>query len=119
MSETEEAWVFEPHNGYGRMAPDGEPWPFGYISEKGVRAGLPSPLFELRPVLVEPIEKLTDAALKMAAAPAMYEALSELVDLMQAVIDGDYTPDSFTLQPARAALRQASPTLNGEQIDAG
>ena len=32
------------------------------------------------------------------------EALSELTDLMQGVIDGDYTPDSFTLQPARAAL---------------
>jgi hypothetical protein len=31
-------------------------------------------------------------------------ALSELTDLMQGVIDGDYRPDSFTLQPARAAL---------------
>jgi hypothetical protein len=34
-------------------------------------------------------------------------ALSELADLMQGVIDGDYTPDSFTLQPAHAALVKA------------
>jgi len=42
-----------------------------------------------------------------AAAPDMYEALKELVDLMQGVIDGDYKPDSFTLQPARQALAKA------------
>lgn len=34
-------------------------------------------------------------------------ALSELTDLMQGVIDGDYKPDSFTLQPAHAALVKA------------
>lgn len=37
------------------------------------------------------------------------EALVELVDLMQGVIDGEYTPDSFTLQPARAALGEVKP----------
>ena len=31
-------------------------------------------------------------------------ALEELTDLMQGVIEGDYKPDSFTLQPAREAL---------------
>ena len=31
-------------------------------------------------------------------------ALAELADLMQGVIDGDYKPDCFTLQPARRAL---------------
>ncbi len=37
------------------------------------------------------------------------EALSELTDLMQGVIDGDYTPDSFTLQPARDTLGKDKP----------
>lgn len=37
----------------------------------------------------------------------LVEALDELVDLMDAVIDGDYTPDSFTNQPARAAIAKA------------
>ena len=32
-------------------------------------------------------------------------ALKELVDLMQGVIDGDYEPDSFTLQFAREVLK--------------
>lgn len=31
-------------------------------------------------------------------------ALAELADLMDGVIDGTYEPDSFTTQPARAAL---------------
>ena len=34
----------------------------------------------------------------------LQEVLSELVDLMQGVIEGDYKPDSFTLQPARQLL---------------
>lgn len=37
-------------------------------------------------------------------ASALVEALEELVDLMQGVIDGDYVPDCLTLQPATAAL---------------
>lgn len=37
----------------------------------------------------------------------LYAALSELADLMQGVIEGDYKPDSFTLQPAKAALAKA------------
>lgn len=32
------------------------------------------------------------------------EVISELVDLMDGVISGDYKPDSFTCQPARALL---------------
>ena len=35
---------------------------------------------------------------------ALREALEELAGLMQGVIDGDYKPDSFTLQVANAAL---------------
>ncbi|WP_370193278.1 hypothetical protein [Aurantimonas coralicida] len=33
------------------------------------------------------------------------EVLSELADLMDAVVEGEYKPDSFTTQPARAVLR--------------
>ena len=50
--------------------------------------------------------KLDDAAL-LAAAPDLLEALQELTDLMQGVIDGSYTPDSFTLQPAQNAIAKA------------
>lgn len=67
-------FVFEPHNGYGAKDPDGEPWPFGYISE-----GYGRPLFELRPVVVHPYEKLHDAALKMTAARDLYEALKLVI----------------------------------------
>jgi len=34
-------------------------------------------------------------------------ALEELCELMDAVRDGSYKPDSFTTQPARAALSRA------------
>ena len=55
---------------------------------------------------------LADATAHLiAAAPDLYEALKELADLMRGVIAGDYTPDSFTLQPADAALGRA----RGEQ----
>jgi hypothetical protein len=43
----------------------------------------------------------------IAAAPEMYEALSELHDLVNAMIEGDYEPDSLTLQPSRLALKKA------------
>lgn len=37
----------------------------------------------------------------------LIEALEELVNLMQDTIDGEYKPDSFTLQPAQKALKSA------------
>ena len=43
----------------------------------------------------------------IAAAPDLYAALEELADLMDAVRAGDYTPDSFTCQPAQIALAKA------------
>jgi hypothetical protein len=37
------------------------------------------------------------------------EALAELADLMDDVVAGNYFPDSFTTQPARAALSKGEP----------
>jgi hypothetical protein len=49
-----------------------------------------------------------DATIQSAQAEIakLRAALAELMVLMDAVCDGDYTPDSFTTQPARAALAQ-------------
>lgn len=40
-------------------------------------------------------------------AEELLEALEELHGLMQGVIEGDYMPDSFTLQVAEAAIAKA------------
>ena len=39
-----------------------------------------------------------------ASLATMREALEELANLMDAVVEGEYQPDSFTTQPARRAL---------------
>lgn len=49
----EKTIIFEPHNGFGGNDPNGEPWPFGYISTSH-----PTPLFELRHVLEIPEDEL-------------------------------------------------------------
>lgn len=46
----------------------------------------------------------------IAAAPELLEALSELADLVDAILSGEYEPDSFTTQPARAAIAKARGT---------
>ena len=43
----------------------------------------------------------------IAAAPDLLAALIELRDLMEDVRSGEYTPDSFTLQPANLAIAKA------------
>jgi hypothetical protein len=43
----------------------------------------------------------------ISAASELLSALEELSDLMQDVISGEYKPDSFTLQPAIAAIKKA------------
>jgi hypothetical protein len=52
-------------------------------------------------------EALANAHL-IAAAPELLEALQELSNLMEAVHSHDYTPDSFTTQPARTAIAKAT-----------
>lgn len=68
-----------------------------------------------RKMLREQLEK-TEAERENAMAEAtrlratnnsLREALGELIDLMQGVTEGDYKPDSFTLQPAKDALAAA------------
>ena len=44
----------------------------------------------------------------IAAAPDLLDALKELADLVDLIRAGDYTPDSFTTQPARAAIAKAT-----------
>lgn len=62
------------------------------------------------------IARLLAAALEGAKVPglvadnaALLDALKELADLMDGVLDGSYTPDSFTLQVARRVLAQEHP----------
>jgi len=68
---------FEPHGGYGTSI-DGEPMPFGYISQEGYG----KPVFELSPVLSHDEDKLTALALIMAAAPELLEALKDALSLL-------------------------------------
>ncbi|RKG68675.1 hypothetical protein D7V80_11805 [Corallococcus sp. CA054B] len=62
------------------------------------------------------VRMLRDAALEGAKVPglvadnaALVDALKELADLMDGVIDGSYTPDSFTLQVAHRVLAEEHP----------
>ncbi len=51
---------------------------------------------------------ISDAPRLAASVVELREAISELRDLVQGIMDGDYTPDSFTLQPADNALGNSS-----------
>lgn len=64
-------WIFEPHGGYGSDDPDGEPWPFGFVST----AGAPAPIFMLSPILGFGANLLEAAARRMVAAPDLIAAL--------------------------------------------
>jgi hypothetical protein len=63
------------------------------------------------PVDQLPADQMAANARLIAAAPDLYEALTELVDLMDGVLEGDYKPDGFTTQPARAALAKSEGRL--------
>jgi hypothetical protein len=53
---------------------------------------------------------LRRAAAALRVKAQLVEALEELANLMDDVREGAYTPDSFTCQPARAALKAAKET---------
>lgn len=95
---------FEPHNGYG-MSIDGEPMPFGYISEPGYG----KPVFELSPIFEHDTHELRALALKMAAAPDMFEALRGLLSCPD-IADNDYKDEETheAERIARAALTRAT-----------
>ena len=40
----------------------------------------------------------------ISKAPEMFDALKELVELVDDMLDGAYKPDSFTTQPARTII---------------
>jgi hypothetical protein len=111
--------TFEPHNGYGRKDPDGEPWPFGYISEGD---GLPMPVFELTPLFQRPYEELLAFARLFAAAPDLLEALKGFNVKEGDIISG--SADALVIrvpiaviQAAAAAIAKAeaaSPNLEGK-----
>lgn len=67
---------FEPHNGFGGKAPDGTPWPFGYLSE----AEPTSPVFELNVIVEHPTEKLLTYARAAAASVGMLDALKAIAE---------------------------------------
>jgi len=61
-----------------------------------------------RSALSEDIDEAARANARLiAAAPELLNALRELSDLVDLILSGDYTPDSFTTQPARAAIAKA------------
>jgi hypothetical protein len=62
----------EFHNGYGSLDPDGEPWPFGYIS-----TDTPQPIFELNVILGYNRDELLALLIKMVVAANAHDALVE------------------------------------------
>jgi len=48
-------WVFKRHSGFGERDPDGELWPFGYISS----LPQPLPIFQLDVIIDRPRDELT------------------------------------------------------------
>jgi hypothetical protein len=81
---TQGTWIFEPHNGYGGEDPDGEPWPFGYVS-----TNKHTPIFELSPILDFKFDELLANARLIAAAPDLYAALASLRETCAALLEGD------------------------------
>lgn len=75
---------FEHHNGYGSLDPDGNPWPFGYISST-IAGGVPMPIFELNTAgLVYLIEHLVATARILAASSDMLAALINIRAFVEA-----------------------------------
>jgi len=77
------------------------PWSF-----RGCDGGWAIDFNEDQEQVVDFVYEEADARL-IAAAPDLLEALSELADLVDEILSGEYEPDSFTTQPARAAIAKA------------
>lgn len=73
--------IFEPHSLYGERDPDGNAWPFGYISNDTTPNGVPLPIFELGAMFAGR-DTLTQTANLMAAASDLLLAVKCLCEEM-------------------------------------
>ena len=87
----------------------------GYYSGKGEYDQLIAAAILRREKLRHELLDLTRITTKdIASVPevkALADALSELADLMDDIVAGEYTPDTFTTQPAHAALAAFTPAF--------
>lgn len=75
-------WVFEPHCGYGKSNPEGEPYPFGYLSV----GPLIMPVFELRQVINRSADEMYgSAALIVRAVNERDELIAQRDELAAAL----------------------------------
>lgn len=105
VNPTPGPWRFEAHQGYPGIDPDGQKWPFGYITGR-------QPIFELNVFLEYPADELRAAANAMAAAPDTMAALRELLDLYVGLVNcgdcGFWDPEKEAeVIAARAAIAKA------------
>lgn len=63
MTDALDDMVFEPHAGFGTKDPDGNPWPFGYLSDRPGR-----PVFELNAILEGDPSVLRDRVAEIVTA---------------------------------------------------
>lgn len=93
--------IFEPHSLFGLNDPDGNPWPFGYVSE-----GIGRPIFELSVPALKPDDpSLLPLALKMTAATELLEALAAICDDLE--IGDETSAEQVARHAGRAALAKA------------
>ena len=104
--------IFEPHNLYGERDPDGNAWPFGYISNEDTPNKVPLPIFELAAMFASR-DTLTQTAQLMAAAPDLLAALKRARAFCVAAIGANVTGVDFdpaehvVVKQIDAALKKA------------
>lgn len=83
-------WVLEKHNGFGKTNPDGDVYPFGYISE--LRGAIKSPVFELTPLFVGEHEANADFIIRASNSHyELIEALTDCRDHLQDIASGSHS----------------------------